>query len=177
LEVLSRRGGARLRVRDLSAELGVTTGSFYRHFNGRDEFVRNLIGYWQQRFTAEIIERVRRSGDDAKTRLIALTTGIIEEDLGRYDVAIRTWATQEPDVASLVRRVDLQRLDILRELFANLGFRGHDLEMRVRTFVTYHSLEHFLQVRQSKPTRLAEALRRVELLTQPAPCGAHAPRR
>ena len=68
LEVLSRRGGTRIRIRDLSAQLGVTTGSFYRHFTGRDDFVRSLVGYWQRRFTAEIIERVRRSGGPVGAR-------------------------------------------------------------------------------------------------------------
>ena len=169
LEVLSRQGGARIRVRDLSAELGVTTGSFYRHFSGRADFVRALVRYWRSRYTTEIIEQVRRSDDDAKTRLLALAIGIIEEGLAEYDVPVRMWAAKEPGVAPLVRRVDQERLDALREIFTELGFRGPEVDMRARTFVAYYGLEPFLQVRQSNRERLAEARRRVELLTQPLP--------
>ena len=169
LEVLSRQGGARIRVRDLSAELGVTTGSFYRHFSGRADFVRALVRYWRSRYTTEIIEQVRRSDDDAKTRLLALAIGIIEEGLAEYDVPVRMWAAKEPGVAPLVRRVDQERLDALREIFTELGFRGPEVDMRARTFVAYYGLEPFLHVRQSKRERLAEARRRVALLTQPLP--------
>ena len=123
LEVLSRQGGARIRVRDLSAELGVTTGSFYRHFSGRADLVRSLVKYWRSRYTTGIIERVRRSDDDAKTRLLALAIGIIEEGLAEYDVPVRMWATREPGVAQVVRQVDQERLSVLREIFEACGRR------------------------------------------------------
>ncbi len=40
MDVLSREGGARLRINDLCQELGVTKGSFYAHFEDRADFVR-----------------------------------------------------------------------------------------------------------------------------------------
>ena len=40
----------------LAAELGVTTGSFYWHFRGRDDFVASLVDYWGREFTARVIE-------------------------------------------------------------------------------------------------------------------------
>jgi AcrR family transcriptional regulator len=169
LEVLSRRGGGRILVRDLSAELGVTTGSFYRHFGGRDDFVKSVVRFWRHGSTTQFIERLRASSADPKARLNALTTGIVEEDLARYDVPVRTWATQEPGVATLVQQVDKERLNIVGEIFTDLGFRGADLEMRSRTFVTHFSLEHFMYVRRSKHDRLAEARRLIELLMQPVP--------
>jgi AcrR family transcriptional regulator len=162
--VLSRQGGARIRVRELCADLGVTTGSFYAHFRGRDEFVREVASYWRRRYTAEIVEGIRHSSGDPKTRLVALAEEIIEQDLARFDVAVRAWAAQEPAVASVVREVDQERLGLLRDLFAEAGLRGADLEMRARTFVTYYSLERSLLVRQSKPERLEDARRRIDML-------------
>lgn len=177
LSILSIRGGTRLRVRDLSEELGVTTGSFYRHFSGREDFVRRVVSYWQHRSTTQFIKRLDRSVADPKARLGALTTGIIEEDLARYDVPVRAWATQDPGVAALVRRVDKERLDTLRGIFAALGFRGADLEMRARTFVMHFGLEHFMHVRRTRHERLADARRLVELLMQPAAARAQRQRK
>ena len=111
LAILSSRCGTRIRVRDLCEELGVTTGSFYRHFSGREEFVSSGVRYWQHRSTTQFIERLRESVADPKARLIELTTGLIEEELARYDVPVRTWATQEPGVAALVRRADQEHVD------------------------------------------------------------------
>ncbi len=167
LEVLSRQGGARIRVRDLCADLGVTTGSFYAHFGSRDEFVRSMAAYWRRRYTTEIVERIRHSSDDPKSRLLALAEGIIEQDLARFDVAVRAWAAQEPAVAPIVRQVDKERLALLRDLFAELGLRGEELEMTARTFVTYYSLEHSILVRQGKRERLEEARRRIDMFLRP----------
>ncbi len=167
MAVLSRQGGGRIRVRDLCATLGVTTGSFYAHFAGRDDFIRSVARYWQQYYTTEIVERIRHAPGDPRSRLVALAEGIIEQDLARFDVAVRAWATQVPAVASIVRHVDKERLGMLRDLFAELGFRGAELEMTTRTFVTYYSLEHSILVRQSKRERLEEARTRIDMLLLP----------
>jgi AcrR family transcriptional regulator len=167
LEVLSQQGGARIRVRDLCATLGVTTGSFYAHFGGRDDFIRSVATYWKRRYTTEIVERIRHAPGDPKSRLVALAEGIVEQDLARFDVAVRAWAAQEPAVASIVRQVDKERLSILRGLFAELGFRGAELEMTARTFVTYYGLELSILVRQSKRERLDEVRRRIDMLLLP----------
>ena len=41
----------------------------------------------------------------------------------------------------LFQKVDEQRFNFVRSLFAEMGFKGLDLEMRTRTFVVFHSLE------------------------------------
>jgi hypothetical protein len=71
-------------------------------------------------------------------------------------------------VASVVRQVDKERLGLLRDLFADAGLRGADLEMRVRTFVTYYSLEPAILVGQSKRERLDAARRRIDMLLRPS---------
>jgi AcrR family transcriptional regulator len=163
LEVLSRQGGARIRIRGLCAELGVTTGSFYAHFEGRDDFVLSVAKFWQRSSTTEIIELSRHAPGDPRSQLIALAEGIIEQDLARYDVAIRAWAAQEPAVASIVRQVDKERLGALRDLLSEAGLRGAELEMTARTFITYYGLELAILVRQSKRKRLEEARRRIDM--------------
>ena len=167
LQNLSQHGAARIRIRGLCADLGVTTGSFYAHFSSRDEFVRSVATHWRQRFTTEIVETIRHAPDDPKSRLVALAEGIVEQDLGRFDVAVRAWAAQEPTVASIVRQVDKERIGLLRDLFAEFGFRGAELELRARTFVTYYGLEHSLLVRQSKSKRLEQTRSRIDMFLCP----------
>ncbi|MHC5022931.1 MAG: TetR/AcrR family transcriptional regulator [Planctomycetota bacterium] len=167
LEILAREGEARIRVRALSHALGVSTGSFYWHFRDRSDFLRSLISYWAQVYTTALIEQLSQSPLDAKGRLIAIGEGVIRESLGRYDMAIRAWAAHEPAILPLVRKVDRQRLGFVRRQFEELGFRGADLAMRARTFMTYYSLELSILVRQSKRERLEELRRRIELLCRP----------
>jgi AcrR family transcriptional regulator len=60
LEVVARRGGAKLRIRDLVQRLGVSTGSFYWHFRDRDDFVTSLVDYWGREFTSRVAEQVAK---------------------------------------------------------------------------------------------------------------------
>ena len=82
-------------------------------------------------------------------------------------MAVRAWAAQESGIASIIRQVDKERLGLLRDLFAELGFRDEELEMTTRTFVTYYSLEHSILVHQSKRKRLEEAKRRIDMFLLP----------
>ena len=46
------------------------------------------------------------------------------KELYKYELPVRSWATHEPDVAKLVRKVDRFRLAFVRSLFAEMGFEG-----------------------------------------------------
>jgi hypothetical protein len=62
-------------------------------------------------------------------------------------VAVRGWAAQERGLAAQIARVDEERLAYVRRLFAEMGFRGSEREMRTRLFVVYHSMDQALEVR------------------------------
>lgn len=153
LEVVARRGGARLRIQELVGELGLTTGSFYWHFEGRDEFVAALVEYWASAYTGRVIEYVEAAGVDPQRRFRALIEYLAEENPARYDVPMRAWSAQEAIVARHVRRVDRQRLAYVRALLSDLGLRGQELELRTRIFVVYQSLDLFLAGRPSRARR------------------------
>ncbi len=147
MDVLSRKGGARLRINDLCQELGVTKGSFYAHFEDRADFVRQFVAYWAETFTQSVVNEIDKLADvTAKARLLALMRLLHHEKMARYDVAVRAWAAQESSVAQEVRKVDKLRFAYIRQIFHEMGFRGADLDLRTRLFVGYHSSEPGIQL-------------------------------
>ena len=60
--------------------------------------------------------------------------------LGYGDVVM----SEDPDAATAVRTVYGMRLEFLRRIFSDLGFRGQQLEMRTRLFVCCHSWEQVM---------------------------------
>jgi len=139
LEILSRRANSRLRVRDLAKDLGVTTGSFYWHFNGREDFVQSLLEYWERVYTDEarrITQAIERS---PQYRLLFLMRMILEQKLSLYDSAFRAWATEDPHVSDYVAKVDAKRLGYVGSLFREMGFSGTELKMRLRLWLVYES--------------------------------------
>jgi len=154
MEVLSREGKAKLRIDTLTQSLGVTKGSFYWHFRDRADFVKCLAEYWAKSSTDQVVDMLSQFKGDASDRLLRLMEYLIRKDFARYDIAMRAWAAQEPEVARLVKKVDEQRFTFVCTLFAELGFKGQELEMRTRTFVVFHSLELGSFASGSKKDRL-----------------------
>ncbi len=168
MDVLSRKGGARLRINDLCQELGVTKGSFYAHFEDRADFVRQFVAYWAETFTESVVNEIDKLADvTAKARLLALMRLLHHEKMARYDVAVRAWAAQESSVAQEVRKVDKLRFAYIRQIFHEMGFRGADLDLRTRLFVVYHNSEPGLQLPPSGLGEDKEIKLRHAFLTRP----------
>ena len=167
LEILSGEGKAKLRIDLLTKSLGVTKGSFYWHFRDRADFVKSLAEYWAKYSTDQVIEEVNQSQDTASDRLLKLMDFLCRKDFGKYDVSMRAWAAQEPEVARIVKKVDKQRYAFVRSIFVELGFKGQELEMRTRTFVVFHSLELGSFARGTKKERLKLLKLRHAFFTRP----------
>jgi AcrR family transcriptional regulator len=167
LEVLSREGNAKLRIDLLTKSLGITKGSFYWHFKDRADFVKSLAEFWAKHSTDQVIKGVIQSQGAANDRLLNLMVFLYRKDFGKYDVSMRAWAAQEPEVARIVKNVDKQRFTFVRSLFVELGFKGQELEMRTRTFVVFHSLELGSFARGTKKERLKLLKLRHAFFTRP----------
>jgi len=142
LEVVATKGHAKLRIHELVKHLGVTRGSFYWHFKGRDDFVSALVDYYIRWSTDRVIFEVERVGGDAAQRLKTVMHIVAEQDLGRYDNAMMSWGVQEQIVAESFEIAMHRRIEFIRSFFVQLGFKGQKLETRTLAFVGYMSLVH-----------------------------------
>ncbi len=141
LDILAEKPSTKFRIDKLCADMGVTKGSFFWHFKSREDFLRSIVKYWGQWSTEQAINAVKNVEDDASARLLALMEYVTDNDIGRYDKLIRTWAYTDPVVAGLIRKIDNERLAFIRSLFSQIGFDGDELEMRALVFAGYHSQE------------------------------------
>ncbi|MHC4127255.1 MAG: TetR/AcrR family transcriptional regulator [Planctomycetota bacterium] len=156
LDQIARQGSADFRIDRLAEAVGVSKGSFYWHFQNRDDFVHALAGYWIEYTNGQVIRRLREEGGDASAKLRLIMQIVVEQDLSRHDAAMRMSAAREPVFAAAVRRVYRQRLETVRKLFEELGFVGDELIVRTRAMVAYFSLEPDLASRPSRKQRLRE---------------------
>jgi AcrR family transcriptional regulator len=154
LDILALEGQAKLRIETICKALGVTKGSFYWHFKDRDDFVRSVVEFWSEHFTDPVVQQVAQLGGSAQDRLKALLRNVSEGDFARYDVSIRAWAAQDPDlVAGIVKKVDKGRLAFAGSLFKEMGFEPREAEMRGRACVAYLSYEAAVLAKSSEKDR------------------------
>ena len=63
-------------------------------------------------------------------------------DLGRYEEAMSSWGVQEPIVSESFEIAIRRRIEFIRSLFVQLGFKGQELETRTLAFVGYMRMVH-----------------------------------
>jgi AcrR family transcriptional regulator len=164
LDVVSRGGGAKLRIDNLVKKIGVTKGSFYWHFKNRDDFVRSLINYWHERYTLTVSDYLDDYEGSAKEKLRKLMEMVFVEQLTRHDLAIRSWAIAEPKLRVLVKRTDDHRLNYLRMLFRGIGFNKDGADLRARVFLGEAAWEAALFETMTRPQREKKAMAFFDLL-------------
>jgi AcrR family transcriptional regulator len=167
LEVLSREGDSELRIDRLVGALGVTKGSFYWHFEDRADFVHSLAEHWAHWTNDRVIQELQDEKGDPRETLTAIHKIVIRNDLARYDLVMRSWATHEPEVARVVEAVDRTRIDFVGRFFQRLGYRGRDLDIRTRLFVVSTSMWSVVNRDEDKDLRLKRLSAVLDILTHP----------
>ncbi|NMN96721.1 TetR/AcrR family transcriptional regulator [Antrihabitans stalactiti] len=110
--ILVAKGHHALKMTTVCKALGVTTGSFYNYFDSWGEFVNQLLSHWE-REQLLLMEKVMDSGRSGPaTDLCGLRT-IAAHLSNKSGTAFRAWATGDPLVAEVQRRIDERRSTIL----------------------------------------------------------------
>lgn len=168
LEVLVEDGVGAVTIDRLAQRLGVTRGSFYHHFDGRQSLLDALLKNWADSTTYEILDRIEKLRLDPATSLLALLRTIRSEGAARFDAVFRAWALHDARAAEVFKEVDANRQELVRSLFAALGFEGIDLENRARLFY-YYEVADAMFLEQDEPMSEERLLERVRFLTAGQP--------
>jgi AcrR family transcriptional regulator len=132
LVVLAAEGAAGVRIDRIAARLGLSKGSFHHHFEGAEGFKRALLA----RFEEHSIGAVEAAIADAEAEPDATPRDVLErltrlvgaggaggaDRLYRpaLEVAVRAWATSDPEVQAAQARVDAARLAALQRVWRPL---------------------------------------------------------
>ena len=121
LRTLAASGANALKVAPMSEALQVSRGSFYWHFKDIADFRSELLGYWRQRLTDQIIQELESAESEAG-RLNYLMKRAFTAD-HRLDRAVRNWAAEDSDVAAMVAAVDAGRVAYIARILEAAGVR------------------------------------------------------
>jgi AcrR family transcriptional regulator len=165
LAALAAGGINAIAIEKLAVQQGVTRGSFYHHFQNREQLLSEILDYWVVHWTEDIRTALLALELDASETLLAMIRLIRERKAADYDVVFRAWALHDPLARKVVKRVDEIRLGYIRSLFAELGFDELEAENRARLLLYYEMVEPAVFATQSKQTREWLIKARHKLLT------------
>lgn len=144
LRALARGGPDAVRVEALAKSLGVTKGGFYGYFADRNALLAAMLDTWERRSVDEVLERVERAGGDARSKIQRAGALTLSAELIPIDLAIRDWARRDENVAARLRRVDNQRMALLREMIGTYFTDPVEIEARSLLAFSTRIGMHFL---------------------------------
>ena len=125
IEVLVASGVADLKVERLAAALGVSKGSFYWHFENRDELLQRVLEEWSRVATHEVDKRLDRDEPDPARRLLRFMQLPLSSEratrMADLELAIMGWARRDPQAQAALEAVDRTRTANAYRLLCEIG--------------------------------------------------------
>lgn len=133
-ELLRRGGVGAVKLRALTEELGLTTGSFYHHFTGMAPYLDELARY----YGADQVEQGTEAlaGAEPRERLRRFYQRSVDDRMGLLDAAMRDWAGSNAVAAEAVRAADTVVLRFIERAFADLGYPAVEAQVRAQLLLS-----------------------------------------
>ncbi|WP_170287310.1 TetR/AcrR family transcriptional regulator [Halioglobus maricola] len=120
LELLGEMGISSITIDALCNRLGLTKGSFYWHFSGRQELLSAMVERYASTHPLEIRERLEQSGLDDWGQLQQLSQEAYEK-YARIDHAMRIWAEDSEETLEAVKQSDAKTLRFHEQKLKAMG--------------------------------------------------------
>jgi AcrR family transcriptional regulator len=142
MAILEKSGAEALTIETLTNRLSVTKGSFYHHFKNYQDFKENLLAFYEEERTLQIIRLAEReTSPQAKLERVMRAT----LQPSQLEVVMRAWALQDVLVRGHQQRIDQRRLTYLEELIsARISDHSHAARMARLFYSIYIGSQHIV---------------------------------
>jgi AcrR family transcriptional regulator len=147
-EVLAAQGLYAVAVERIAEQLGVTKGSFYAHFQTRDDLVAAVLERWKTIDNDEVLATLDRIEDPREQLARFLDFGFERHHWGRVFAALCATAS-DPRVDPVMTEVRKERLAYLERALRDLGLRRQ--EAHDRATLIYASYVGFWRLAAADP--------------------------
>ena len=113
LAVLGDEGSTGITINNLCNRLEISKGSFYHHFKNVEEYIKELMIFWVEGNTLELIRLTNEQETETKRAKLHEITVTLDH---RPELSIRAWSFTNPIVKEYVQKVDRIRFDYLIDI-------------------------------------------------------------
>jgi AcrR family transcriptional regulator len=122
-----------LKVSEIADELKISKSSFYHYFNTKEEYIEQLIEYWEEEGTINVIKQVLLQ-ENLSNPVIFLLTNVFDYNFENECVLqqFRVSVGINKNIKKKVEEIDQIRISFLIAMLSKSGYSGKDLNNRAR---------------------------------------------
>ena len=133
---LAQHGIESVRVEVLARDLGVSKGSFYWHFQDREELLAKMFERWEKDENDWLDETVITP--KAAARWARFVHHCTDLQLARLESAMRTWSRRDERIAARISAIEKKRIAHIASVLRAIGFVAPAAESRAEiTLLVY----------------------------------------
>ncbi|MBE9636846.1 TetR/AcrR family transcriptional regulator [Salipiger mangrovisoli] len=170
-EALTDKGVDAVKIMPLANALQLSRTSFYWFFKDRTQLLDALLERWEASTTVPLVAATREyaaTGTEAMLNVIGTFLSDRSFD-ARLELAVRSWAQQDPSVLARLQKADALRLDALRDMLMAWGHAAADADVRARTIYLVQVGYISMRVQEALDERLERIPHYVEIYTGKRP--------
>jgi AcrR family transcriptional regulator len=143
LELIADQGLSALGVEPLARRLGITKGSFYWHFSGRDDLLGRALARWETQDRIHLDQSL--IADDRPAERLAQFVWRTSRQTLTHRICVALCAMpNDAQVGPVIKRVTTRRINYLAAAFTELGLPPDDA--RHRATLVYSSYVGYLHL-------------------------------
>lgn len=136
-EVLRESGVDGVKVIVIAKKMGVTSGSFYWHFEKLSDLLDAVLYHWEHHLTDHVIQDAVNFGGSGEQRIYNLMRQVLTDKAAEPDHAISIWAKTDPKARKSYDRTLSRRFKFAAWMFKQIDFSPEDAKTRGRLMVAY----------------------------------------
>jgi AcrR family transcriptional regulator len=152
MNLIAQEGVQAVAVEPLALALGVTKGSFYWHFQNRDDLIHASLEAWEQDQSADVVSRYGGIADPRRRLRVLLFAAFEDLENGKFFAAL-TVSSEDPRVQPYLQRATERRLAFGVETFQALGLT--EKEAKERALLAYAAYAGYFQLLRTTPEAVA----------------------
>lgn len=146
-QLFSENGSKGLNVDVMSKKLKCNRSSFYWHFTSKNEFVNELVDYWINTYTLEVISKASKA-TDPKEKLLKLFEIVFKKDSSLdFIFFLKKYGQKNKAIKKIVEQIDSKRIAFGSGIFMEMGYSKQEAAIRssviYKYLIGYHETMRF----------------------------------
>ncbi len=136
-KLFAEKGETGIVVDQMATKLKCNRSSFYWHFNSKEEFIDQVIQFWVEMDTDQIIQLTNNEGATKRKfrKLISLT--FRKDPYMDFVFHIKRYALKRKKVQKIIDEIDEKRIQYTEDLISELGISRSKARVQARIAYNY----------------------------------------
>jgi len=147
-KLFSKNGISGIIIEKMAEKLNVNKSSFYWHFKTKNIFIEQLILFWAQNETEQIIELANNEKTATEKFKILISVIYKQNPFLDFVFYLKRYAIKKTEIQNIIEKIDSQRVEYVKNLLHKMQYS--EKEAKIKSSLLYKHLIGYHEIIRNK---------------------------